>query len=95
MVIWSNSAKVQLQKAFNYISQDSSQNAERITGEIIDLTISLPKHPDAYPPDKYKKDNNGSYRAFEVYRYRISYRIGNNDIYIVRMRHTSRSPLIY
>ncbi len=95
MVIWSKSAKIQLQKAFNYILKDSPQNAEKIIGEIIDLTISLPRHPEACPRDKYKKNNNGSYRAFEVYHYRISYRIINNDIHIVRMRHTSMSPLSY
>lgn len=95
MVIWSKTAKVQLQKAFNFISQDSLQNAEKIRDEIIDMTISLPKHPEIYPTDKYKKNNNGNYRAFEIYHYRISYQILNDKIYIVRMRHTSMSPLIY
>lgn len=95
MVIWSKTAKIQLQKAFNYIDQDSPQNAEKIIAEIIDLTISLQAHPEAYPRDKYKKNNNGNYRAFEVYHYRISYSIVNDDIHILRMRHTSMSPLIY
>lgn len=95
MVIWSKVAKVQLQKAFNYLSQDSLQNAEKIRDEIIDLTLSLSEHPEIYPLDKYKQNNDGSYRAFEVYHYRISYRFINNDIHIVRMRHTSMSPLIY
>ena len=95
MVIWSKAAKVQLQKAFNYISQDSLQNAEKIRDKIINLTLSLSEHPEIYPLDKYKQNNDGSYRAFEVYRYRISYRIVNHDIHIVRMRHTSMSPLVY
>lgn len=95
MVIWSNPAKIQLQKAFNFISNDSVQNAEKIIDKIIDLTISLSKHPEIYPLDKYKKNNKGNYRAFEIYRYRISYRIANDRIYIVRMRHTSMSPRTY
>lgn len=95
MVIWSKTAKAQLQKAFNFISRDSLQNAEKIRDEIIDITIDLLNHPEIYPPDKYKKNNNGSYRAFEIYHFRISYRISNDKIYIVRMRHTSMSPLTY
>lgn len=95
MVIWSNAAKKQLQKAYQYISQDSNQNAEKIRDEIIDLTINLPTHPQKYPPDKYKKNNDGSYRAFEIYHYRVSYLITKNNIHILRMRHTSMSPLVY
>ncbi len=41
MVIWSKAAKNKLHKAFYYISQDSSQNAEKIRDEIIDLTLTL------------------------------------------------------
>ncbi len=55
MVIWSKAAKIQLQKAFNYISLDSPQKAEKIRDQIIDLTISLSRHPESYPPDKYKR----------------------------------------
>ena len=95
MVIWSKAAKVQLQNAFNFISHDSLQNAEKIIDEIIDMTISLSKNPEIYPPYKYKTNNSSIYRAFEIYHYRISYRIANESIYIVRMRHTSMSPLIY
>jgi hypothetical protein len=43
------------------------------------MTISLSKNPEIYPPDKYKKSNSGIYRAFELYRYRISYRIANES----------------
>lgn len=39
-----------------------------------------------------KQNNNGNYRAFEIYSYRISYRINENEIYRVRVRHTSRNP---
>jgi len=95
MVIWSKAAKIQLQNAFIFISRDSLQNAEKIRDEIIDTSISLSKHPEIYPLDKYKTNNSGSYRAFEIYHYRISYHIVKDKIYIVRMRHTSMSPLIY
>ena len=95
MVIWSKTAQMQLQKAFHFISNESPQNAEKIINKIIDISIGLSKHPEIYPADKYKKNNGGNYRVFEIYHYRISYRILHDNIYIVRMRHTSMSPLVY
>ena len=95
MVIWSKTAKAQLQKAYNYIVKDSLQNAQIVRDKIIELTIDLPKHPEKYPQDRFKQNNDGSYRAFEIYRYRVSYRVVKNQIRIVRLRHTSMSPLVY
>lgn len=62
---------------------------------LIDLTIELTGNPEKYPLDKLKKDNDGTWRAFEKHHYRISYRIIKDQIRIVRMRHTSKSPLAY
>jgi len=95
MVIWSKTTKAQLQKAYNYIIKDSLQNAQTVRDKIIELTIDLPKHPEKYPQDKFKHNNDGSYRAFEIYHYRVSYRIDKDHIHIVRLRHTSMTPLLY
>lgn len=72
---WSKSAKGQLQAAFNYIKQDSPQNAENVRDEIIVITIELALKPEIHPPDKYKLKNDGTYRAFELHHYRVSYRV--------------------
>lgn len=95
VTIWSKKAKNELQKAFLYILLDSLQNAELVRDDIIDITIDLAKHPEKYPPDKFKKDNDGTWRAFEKHHYRVSYRIAPDEIRIVRLRHTSKSPLSY
>jgi plasmid stabilization system protein ParE len=95
VVVWGNSAKAELRKAYEYIALDSPQNAKIVRDTLIDLTIELPKHPEKHPPDKFKKDNDGIWRAFEKYHYRVSYRILKDQIRIVRMRHTSKSPLDY
>jgi plasmid stabilization system protein ParE len=62
---------------------------------LIDLTIDLPENPEKHPLDKFKKNNDGTWRAFEKHHYRVSYRILKNQIRVVRMRHTSKSPLAY
>jgi len=80
VVVWSNSAKAELKKAYDYIALDSSENAIMVRDTLIDLTIELPKHPKKYPTDKFKKDNDGTWRAFEMYHYRISYRILEDQI---------------
>jgi len=95
VTVWTPTAIAELRKAFEYISQDSLQNARKVVDEITTLADKLPEQPEKFPPDKYKKDNDGSWRAFEKLHYRISYRITKKEIRIIRMRHTSRSPLEY
>lgn len=95
VVVWSNSAKAELRKAFECIAADSLQNAGMVRDTLIDMTIELANDPEKHPLDKFKTDNDGTWRAFEKHHYRISYRILADQIRIVRMRHTSRSPLSY
>jgi plasmid stabilization system protein ParE len=95
VVVWGNSAKAELKKTFEYIALDSLQNAQIVRNTLIDLTIDLAENPEKYPIDKFKENNDGSWRAFEKYHYRISYRILKDQVRIVRMRHTSLSPLPY
>ena len=95
VVVWSKRARLELRKAFDYIAQDSLKHAMLVRDEIIDLTIALSQHPEKHSLDKYKLNNDGSWRAFEKYHYRISYKITPGQIRIVRLRHTSKSPLHY
>jgi addiction module RelE/StbE family toxin len=95
VVVWSNSAKAELRKAFEYIALDSLQNAQMVRDTLIDLTIDLTENPEKHSLDKFKKNNDGTWRAFEKHHYRVSYRILKDQIRIVRMRHTSKSPLTY
>ncbi|SEW44752.1 Plasmid stabilization system protein ParE [Chitinophaga sp. YR573] len=95
VTVWSKQAKAELQKAYEYIFQDSPLNAAKVRDEIIDITIDLPNHPKKYPPDKYKLANDSNWRAFEKHHFRVSYRIMPNEIRIIRLRHTGRNPLSY
>ena len=84
-----------MQKAYLYIRMESLQNAVMVRDDIIDMTIALAKYPTKYAPDKYKANNDGTWRAFEKHSFRVSYRIMPNEIRVVRLRHTSRSPLMF
>jgi addiction module RelE/StbE family toxin len=95
VTVWTPKASAELKKAFEYIYQDSPTNAKKVISTIVDIADKIAQQPARFPIDKYKKTNDGSWRAFEKYRYRISYRITKDAIHIVRVRHTSQSPLFY
>ena len=94
-ISWNKLALIQFNKAIEFIAEDSIQNAEKVRVDILQKIEEIPSLPEKYPPDKYKLDNNGNYRAFELYHYRIAYYIAPLEIRILRVRHTSREPLSY
>ncbi len=92
---WNRNALRQFEKAIAYIEDDSFTNADKFKRDILTKIDGLINHPQKYPPDKYKKNNDGSFRAFEIHTYRISYRFKKNDIRLIRIRHTKMNPLNY
>lgn len=94
-IVIDNLAKVQLQEAYNYISLDSLKGAEKVKSKIAKTIKELADHPEKYPADKYRLSNDGSYRVFEIYKYRVSYHVSEKQITVVRVRHTSMEPKPY
>ena len=94
-VIWTERAIHQLEEVYKYIAKDSILQADKVFDEIKVSSEAIIEQPEKNPPDKYKSNNKGNYRAYEIYRYRISYRITKNTIYIVRLRSTDRNPKLY
>ncbi len=94
-VRWPPRAQKQLANAYEHISIDSYQNAEKVKKDILASTHKLAANPEKHPPDKHRKNNDGSFRAYELHRYRIAYRITEKEIIIVRVRHTSMEPRNY
>ena len=94
-ISWDRHALRQFNKAILYIAEDSIQNAETVSADIIAKIGELSAFPEIYPRDKYKLENDGNFRAFELHRLRIAYFIGSDAIRILRIRHTSREPQNY
>jgi plasmid stabilization system protein ParE len=92
---WDWQALRQFNKAILFIAEDSVQNADNVRIDIIEKIEALLPNPERYPLDKYKHDNNGNYRAFELHRLRIAYFVGIDVIRVLRVRHTSREPQGY
>jgi plasmid stabilization system protein ParE len=96
VVKWSKPALDQLDKALDFIiSEGFISYAAKLEESIISRIENLVRNYNIYPIDRYKKDNDGSYHAFEVEEYRISYRVKNSQVKIIRIRHTSRKPRKY
>ena len=94
-IIWDKKAINYLNKSISYIRKESVQSADRIKFEILQKIRDLPQNPEIHPADKYKQNNDGDYRYFELYHYRISYQIKEQEIVIIRVRHTSQASEDY
>lgn len=92
---WNKKALEQFDEAIAYIESGSPAGAEKVKRELLLRIDGLLQHPEKYHPDKYKTGNDGSFRAFELHHYRISYRFKQHEIRIIRIRHTKMNPLEY
>jgi len=94
-VVWTKRSQKQMRQVFKHISKDSIKNASKVVQEIADSVQKATLNPQIYGPDKYKTENDGSYRAFEKHHYRVAYRFSKSVIRVLRVRHTSMEPLEY
>lgn len=92
---WSKEVRLDLKDIYGYIKQNSREVAEKVKEEIFSSSNKLKENPKMYESDHYKIDNDGNYRAYHVYNYRISYRIKEDVIRILRVIHCSREPREY
>lgn len=86
---------VTYEACIEYISKDSPKNAVNVLEDIVTAVNKAIPNPEFYSADKYKVNNDGSYRAFEKHHYRIVYRFTGNIIRVLRVRHTGREPKDY
>ena len=95
VVIWSKLSLKHLESIHSYILDESGSliTADKVIDQIIESSQILSKQPEINLPGRYKPNNNVNYRAYEVYSYRIAYRILKDKVIILRVCHTSREPL--
>ncbi|HET6255020.1 MAG TPA: type II toxin-antitoxin system RelE/ParE family toxin [Puia sp.] len=94
-VVWDEESRLQLKSLYEYIKTDSPRSAKKVRDDIVGIIRKLSSHPESHPADKYKINNDSSFRAFEKHRYRITYRIKEKEIRILRIRHVKMNPLEY
>ncbi len=94
-IIWDKQAVDSFREAIAFIKKDSVQNAAKVKEDVLKRIVQLSAMPEIHPPDKFKIDNNGNYRAFELYRFRMGYLVKEEEIIIIRFRNTNQEPLEY
>ena len=95
-ILWRDSASLFLKKAIDFIRLDSEKNATIVANAILSTMEKAASFPEHFPPDKYRINNsNNSFRAFEIYSFRVSFYYDDEILRIVRVRHTKQKPLNY
>ncbi|PIQ14323.1 MAG: hypothetical protein COW67_14470 [Flavobacteriales bacterium CG18_big_fil_WC_8_21_14_2_50_32_9] len=90
---WHRKASINFNEILEYLYKESETAVFIVGNAILEEIEKLATYPIAHPLDRFKKHNDGNYRACIVYSYRISYYLNDSTIYILRIRHTSREPL--
>jgi plasmid stabilization system protein ParE len=94
-IIWDTYAEQKLMELYHHIAEKSMIQADNVLNAVFETTESLEENPEKFPLDRFKIKNDNSYRAFEIYNIRISYRFIKNKVYILRVRHVKQNPLFY
>jgi plasmid stabilization system protein ParE len=94
-ITWDKQALYNFRDAILYIRKDSPKNADKVKKELLEKINELSKRPEIHAADKYKVNNNGNYRAFELHRFRVGYLVKDDEIIIARVRKTDQEPLGY
>ena len=95
VIKWDREAWDQLQQLYEYIAEDSQMNALKVRHDIVEKVDSIVSDPLRYGADKFKKQNDGTYRYFELHHYRIAFRITKEEVKILPVRSTYQEPLLY
>lgn len=94
-VAWGKRAEKQFFALVDYIKEDSELQPLKVGRKILEQLKRASIYPENYGLDKYRRMNDGTYRYFNKYSYRISYRVLNNGIKVLRLWHTKRKPSFY
>lgn len=97
-IVWTRIALNQLYDIHEYLYQTSKSLiiADKVILQIQKSTVILSTDKyEIYPLDTYKDHNDGSYRAYEIFHYRVAYKISTDVIYIFSVRHANRYPKSY
>ena len=91
-VIWDDVAKLELKDAYLYIKESSPKNALTARKNILQTAKDLQYNPFIYEADRFRKGNDGSFRAFEKNNYRVMYKIKETQVIILGVSQSSKSP---
>jgi plasmid stabilization system protein ParE len=90
-VIWTNRAIKGIFSIRDFIAEESKSAAEKVVDRIFDRETQLQTHPDSGTIEK-RLQLKKQYRYLVESHYKIIYREGKSNIYVVRVIDTRKSP---
>lgn len=85
-VVWSKASLDSLETIYNFIFENSPQNAEMLVDALLNLGDDLAKFPERNPREPLYNDE--SIRYFPKWNFKIVYRIEENRILIINIYST-------
>ena len=85
-VVWSKASLDSLEIIYNFIFENSSQNAEMVVDTLLNLGDDLAKFPERNPREPLFNDD--TIRYFPKWNFKIVYRIEENRILIINIYST-------
>ncbi|WP_324069282.1 MAG: type II toxin-antitoxin system RelE/ParE family toxin [Flavobacterium sp.] len=85
-VLWSKASLDSLETIYNFIFENSPQNAEMVVDTLLNLGDDLAKFPERNPKEPLYNDE--SIRYFPKWNFKIVYRIEENRILIINIYST-------
>ena len=94
-IVWSVNAANDFEQILEYLSENVPEAVDNVHDAIMNTIGSLATGYNHHPDDRLKSNNDGTFKAAIQYTYRISYKVDQVNVNILRIRHTSREPLNY
>lgn len=94
-VEWDINERERFKELIKDIKKRSEHLAERIKIKVKESLDFIKENPYIYEADTLKTDNDGSYRKFTAIQIRVVYKIDDDKIIIVRVRHAESEPTEY
>lgn len=91
-IVWNSAPFEAICEALKRISGESIQGAETVEVGIDKKLQQARINPFRFPPDKFKIGNTGNFRCIVSHSYRITYKVNENEIRVLRIRHVKQKP---
>ena len=89
---WDKLAKESLDDIYEYILQNSPQNARKVKKARIKLVGSLNDFPEKYSREEFLEEESENYRSVSKWSYKIIYEVTDDTIIIVDIFHAHQHP---
>jgi plasmid stabilization system protein ParE len=96
-VVWDENALTEFSEILDHLAKQSERAPSIVKSSVLKRISEVRRNPLICEIDRLKFPSDEMFRAFVVFSYRVTYKINSEtrELWILRIRHTSREPLNY